>query len=133
MIGPSLNSKFCSQIVDFLKSARNNVVRAINHTIVYSYYEIGRMIVEEERNGKERAEYGKQVIKELSKALTKEFGKGYSERNIEQIRQFYSTYSIPQTSSAELNSDAPSQKLEAEKPQTMSALFSLSWSHRNLP
>lgn len=129
MTGSSLNTKFHRQIVDLLKSARNNVVRAVNHTIVFTYYEIGRMIIDEEQNGKERAEYGKQVIKELSKTLTNEFGKGYSERNIEQMRQFYLTYTIPQTVSAELNSTTLLKKSKNEKPQTMSAVFSLSWSH----
>jgi len=80
--------------------------------IVLTYFEIGRMIVEEEQGGSERAEYGKEVIIGLSKLLTKEFGKGFSVRNIEQMRRFYLTYSKTQTLSAEL---------EKEKPQTLSA------------
>jgi predicted nuclease of restriction endonuclease-like (RecB) superfamily len=76
--------------------------------MVYTYFEIGRMIVEEEQNGKERAEYGKQILKELSKRLNAEFGKGFSQRNLEQMRQFYLIYS---------------------KTQTLSAEFNLSWSH----
>ena len=94
--------------------------------MVYTYYEIGRMIVEDEQQGKERAEYGKQVLKELSKRLTTEFGKGFSERNLEQMRQFYLTYSISQKSSAKL------QESENEII-TISATplpkFNLSWSH----
>lgn len=66
------------------------------------------MIVQEEQNGKARAEYGKRILKELSQKLTKEFGKGFSHRNIEQMRQFYLTYS---------------------KTQTVFAKFQLSWSH----
>jgi len=54
---------------------------------------IGRMIVEEEQGGKERAEYGKYLLKGLSEALTKEFGKGFSVRNTENMRQFYLVYS----------------------------------------
>lgn len=73
-----------------------------------TYFLIGKRIVEEEQNGNERATYGKNLIKNLSKKLTNEFGKGFSERNIEQMRKFYKTYSIPQTLSAE---------------------FKLSWSH----
>jgi predicted nuclease of restriction endonuclease-like (RecB) superfamily len=114
------NTKFFSQIVDLLQSARKNVVLTINQTMVTTYFEIGRMIVEEEQGGKERAEYGKQIIKQLSKVLTSEFGKGFSERNIEQMRQFYLVYSKPQTLSAES---------ENEMQQITSAEFKLSWSH----
>jgi len=123
------DNNFYRQIVNLLQSARNNVVRAVNHTMVYTYFEIGRMIVEEEQKGKKRAEYGKQVIKELSKVLTKEFGKGFSERNIEQMRQFFLSYSIPQTMSAQLNAVTQTQKSDAIKPQTLSAVFGQSWSH----
>jgi predicted nuclease of restriction endonuclease-like (RecB) superfamily len=129
MAKPALNTKFYTQIVDLLQAARSNVLRAVNQTMVLAYFEMGRMIVEEEQNGKGRAKYGKQVIKELSKALSNEFGKGFSERNIEQMRQFYLSYSIPQTVSAELNTTAQPQKSTIEKPQTASATFSLSWSH----
>jgi hypothetical protein len=96
------NTHFYSQILDLLKSARNQVLRTVNQTMVLTYLEIGKMLVEEEQGGKERAGYGKKVIKELSEVLTKEFGKGFSERNIEQMRQFYLVYSIPQTVSAEI-------------------------------
>lgn len=71
--------------------------------MVYTYFEIGRMIVEEEQNGKERAEYGKQLLKGLSDKLKTEFGKGFSQRNLEQMRQFYLIYSKTQTPSAEFN------------------------------
>src|SRR5690606_27977275 len=114
------NTKFFSQIVDLLQSARNNVVRTINQTMVTTYFEIGRMIVEEEQGGKERAEYGKQIIKQLSKVLTSEFGKGFSARNIEQMRQFYLVYSKSQTLSAES---------ENAIQQITSVEFKLSWSH----
>lgn len=124
-----LNTKLYAKIVGLLQAARENVIRTVNQTMVLTYFEIGRMIVEEEQNGKVRAEYGKQVIKELSKALTREFGKGYSERNIEQMRQFFLTYSIPQTPSAELNTETKLHHFEIEKPQTLSAVLSLSWSH----
>lgn len=114
------NTKFFSQIVDLLESARSKVVRTINQTMVLTYFEIGKMIVEEEQDGKERADYGKRVIKELSKVLTKEFGKGFSERNIEQMRQFYLVYSKPQTLSAESENDIS---------EISSRNFDLSWSH----
>ena len=61
--------------------------------MVVTYYEIGRMIVEEEQNGKERADYGKYLIRTLSEKLVKDFGRGFSQRNIEQMRQFSLVYS----------------------------------------
>ena len=63
--------------------ARKKVLQTVNHTMVITYFEIGRMIIEEEQNGKERADYGKQLISDLSKKLTTEFGKGFSQRNLE--------------------------------------------------
>jgi hypothetical protein len=113
---------FYYQIVDLLQSARQKVVRSINQTMVITYFEIGRKIVEEEQNGKERADYGKSLLKELSKVLTEEFGRGFSIRNIEQMRKFYLVYSKTQTLSAKSN-------LAIEKQQTLSVNFELSWSH----
>jgi len=101
-------SDFYNKVAILLKEARKSVVQTVNKTMVYTYFEIGRMIVEEEQNGNERAEYGKQILKELSKRLNIEFEKGFSQRNLEQMRQFYLTYS---------------------KTQTLSAEFNLSWSH----
>jgi hypothetical protein len=72
--------------------------------MVNTYFEIGRMIVEDEQKGKNRAAYGEKTLEELSKRLTADFGKGFSLRNLEQMRFFYITYStppIPQTLSAE--------------------------------
>ncbi len=91
-----------SKIAGLLQSARQNVVRAVNQTMVITYFEIGRMIVEDELEGKERAEYGKQVLKELSIKLTENFGKGFSVVNLRQMRAFFLAYSIQQTISAEL-------------------------------
>jgi predicted nuclease of restriction endonuclease-like (RecB) superfamily len=100
--------EFFERVTDLLKKARNTVVKSVNQAMVRTYFEIGRMIIEEEQGGSERAEYGKHIIQELSKRLTKEFGKGFSQRNLEQMRQFYLVYS---------------------KTQTLSAEFNLSWSH----
>ncbi len=110
---------FYEKVTDLLKEARRSVVQAVNQTMVVTYFEIGRMIVEEEQGGKERAKYGRRIIKELSKVLTVEFGKGFSERNIEQMRQFYLVYSKPQTLSAVFKNIS----------QTSSVTFALSWSH----
>lgn len=140
MAGSSLNTKFYSQIVDLLNAAKNNVVRAVNRTMVFTYHEIGRMIVEEEQNGHERAGYGKNLIQELSGILTKEFGKGYSATNLKQMRAFFLSYQKRQTLSDELEStsekstqnqisETPSLNLNDVKQQPLSAIFNLSWSH----
>lgn len=113
------------RIEQLITEAKKRAVVAVNTAMVYTYYEIGRMIVEDEQKGEPRAEYGKAVIKQLSDRLTRKFGKGFSERNIEQMRQFYVIYSqetpIPQTLFAE----------SSLIPQTMSDQlhFTLSWSH----
>ncbi len=86
------NKKLYSQIVDLLQSAKNKVVRAVNQTMVLTYCEIGKMLVEEEQGGKVRAEYGKELLKGLSEVLTKEFGKGFSVKNLERMRSFYQIY-----------------------------------------
>lgn len=82
-----------SKIAELLKDSRQTVVRAVNKTMVYTYFEIGRMIVEDEQKGKERAEYGKHVLRELSKRLTADFGKGFSVENLDRMRFFYQVYS----------------------------------------
>ena len=105
-------------IKSLLQNARSQVMRAVNTTMVHTYYEIGRLIVEHEQKGQEKAEYGKGTLKQLSDELTQEFGKGFSLRNIETMRKFYLTYRKTQTPSAEL-----------EKSETLSRKFDLSWSH----
>lgn len=102
------------RIAEILNQARNNVVRTINKTQVLAYWEIGREIVEFEQKGKTRAEYGEELITRLSKDMTDRFGRGFSERNLEQMRKFYLTYSQKtQTLSA--------KSLIERKCQTMSA------------
>ena len=88
------NKALFSQVVALLQNARQQVLRTVNSTMVYTYFEIGRMIVEEDQSGKERAEYGKQLLKGLSQQLTVEFGKGFSVENLDRMRKFYRVYSI---------------------------------------
>ena len=76
-----------------LKSARKKVLSIVNSTITLTYFLIGKKIVKEEQNGELRAEYGKELIKNLAIQLTKEFGKGFTVRNLELIRKFYMTFS----------------------------------------
>lgn len=137
-----LDSKFFSQIVDLLQSARSKVVQTVNQTMVLTYFEIGRMIVEEEQQGKERAEYGKHLLKGLSEVLTREFGKGFSVQNIERMRSFYLSYRKSSTvsrisqnaiSSTVLKKSENTQTLPEESTniisETPSHNFKLSWSH----
>jgi predicted nuclease of restriction endonuclease-like (RecB) superfamily len=117
---PSINTSFYNQIIDLLQGARNSLVRAVNQTMVMTYFKIGEKIIEEEQNGNERAEYGKNLLQGLSNVLTKEFGKGFSVTNIQQMRNFYLAYEKQQTLSV---------KSENSIKQTASAIFNLSWSH----
>lgn len=132
MSNKPLNTKFFSQIVDLLQSARNTVVRTINQTMVHTYFEIGRMIVEEEQGGKERADYGKQLLKGLSEVLTKEFGKGFSVQNLERMRNFYLTYrkssTLSRISEKAISSTVLTES-EKQNQQTVYDEFKLSWSH----
>ena len=89
----NVNNNIYQNIFELLQQARKNVNRVINSAMVNTYFEIGRMIVVEEQEGKKRASYGKELIKNLAEKLTQEFGKGFSVRNIEQMRKFYSVYS----------------------------------------
>ena len=72
--------------------ARREAYAAINQTMVNAYWQLGKRIVEEEQKGKNRAEYGKQLLKQLSHSLTEEFGKGFSVQNLYGFRQFYLTF-----------------------------------------
>ena len=92
----NIDVTFLQKVSDVLEKARKNVKTAVNLSMVYSYFEIGRMIVEEEQNGKEKADYGKYIIKELSEYLRDNFGKGFSVTNLKQMRQFYMVYSKDQ-------------------------------------
>lgn len=114
---------FLQKVSDVLEKARKNVKTAVNLSMVYSYYEIGRMIVEEEQNGKEKAGYGKYIIKELSEYLTDNFGKGFSVTNLKQMRQFYMVYSKDQ-----IGQTLSDQFPELPKNHT-GRQFYLSWSH----
>lgn len=127
------NKVLFQQIAELLHNARQQVLRTVNSTMVYTYFEIGRVIVEEEQNGKERAEYGKQILKSLSKQLTKEFGKGFSVDVLERIRKFHLIYSKSATLSRILeigNSETVLRKSEnPENQKLLYTFFKLTWSH----
>ncbi len=93
---PQNNPKFFEDVSHILEAARKNAKTAVNLSMVYAYFEIGRMIVEEEQNGENRAAYGAYLLKELSVHLTAQFGKGYSADNLKLMRRFYSVYAHDQ-------------------------------------
>lgn len=144
--------------VILVQAARQQAVRQTNSLMVFTYFQLGRLIVEKEQQGKAKAEYGKETIAELSKHLTKEFGNGFSISNLEYMRSFFITYglkfaqlSIPQTVSGEsflsISQTSSGNSLRKQKSKTLSAkyvqtensetpsrisiseLFPLSWSH----
>ena len=92
-----------SSIKELMDNARNRVAREVNNILIETYWEIGRIIVEEEQGNSDRAEYGKQLITDLSKKLTKEYGKGFSKSNLFNMRNFYLCFPIFQTVSGKLS------------------------------
>jgi predicted nuclease of restriction endonuclease-like (RecB) superfamily len=85
-------NSYVQDIREILAKARQNAYTAINFSMIQAYWQIGKRIVEQEQQGEKRAVYGEQVLKELSIALTTEFGKGFSSSNLRNFRQFYLTY-----------------------------------------
>ncbi|MDQ2719954.1 MAG: PDDEXK nuclease domain-containing protein [Bacteroidota bacterium] len=124
-----MNSLFHS-VKSLIESAKNQIIRTVNTTMTFTYFEIGRMIVDNEQDGKYRADYSKKVLVQLSEQLTKEFGKGYSPTNLEYIRKFYKVYSnrIPQSVVGKFEKSS-----RTEIPQSLieefKAPFVLSWTH----
>lgn len=91
-----------TEIRDIMNSARQNVATQVNNELIVAYWNIGRVIVEHEQDSNERAKYGDSTLKQLSKALTKEFGKGFSRSNLQNMRAFYLTYPICQSLTGKL-------------------------------
>ncbi|MBU4267482.1 MAG: hypothetical protein KJ808_01330 [Acidobacteria bacterium] len=87
-----VSANFYKDIRGILEIARQKAYTSINFAMVEAYWQIGKRIVEEEQNGKDRAAYGEQLIKTLSKNLSGEFGKGFSVANLKNFRQFYLTF-----------------------------------------
>ena len=79
-------------IAEVIAQARQQVRQAVNQHMVQAYWHIGRLIVEQEQQGQQRAEYGKQQLKQLSERLQAEFGKGFDVGNLRNMRQFYLTF-----------------------------------------
>jgi predicted nuclease of restriction endonuclease-like (RecB) superfamily len=102
------NEALYFRVVSIIELTRKQVATTVNLAMVYTYFEIGRMIVEDTQQGNQKAQYGKAILKELSIKLLDKFGEGFSVDNLENMRRFYVAYSISETASRK---------------------FTLSWSH----
>lgn len=97
------SSSMILEIRELLENSRKNVAQQVNTQLLTTYWNIGRIIVEYEQQNQVRADYGKQTLKELSKELTQEFGKGFSRSNLQNMRAFYLAYEKCQTVSGKLS------------------------------
>ena len=111
-----ITKTFFEDIRKLIVTARTTVARGVDLVQVHTNFEIGRRIVEHEQKGKDRAAYGKEVIKALSERLTGEFGKGFSLSNLKSMRQFYlqNQHRIGQTASGQLEAPSKSQTLSGQ-------------------
>lgn len=127
-----------ADLVSLIEAARSTSARSVNAVMTATYWAIGKRIVEHEQGGAHRAAYGEELLKKLASDLTLKLGRGFSERNLEQMRRFFLTWSIPQTASAKF---LPDPAGVSTIPQTASATstatallagppaFPLPWSH----
>jgi hypothetical protein len=138
---------FFNSVAELIENARQHVGRTVDLTMCITYFEIGRMIVEEEQGGQARAEYGSKLLSVLSEYLNERFSKGFSETNLRNARKFFQIYSpsIQQKPSAKFEnnelSDSIRQKPSSEfeniglltpirqTPSAESYPFRLGWSH----
>ena len=123
------------RVIALIDGARQKVAYTANLAQVYTNYEIGRQIVEEEQGGKRRAGYGEKIIEELSAKLTARYGRGWSARSLRQIRQFYMEYSSDEIRRELVAESQPSNlAIGSRQIQTPTGLllrpdFVLSWTH----
>ena len=112
-----------AESIELVQYARQITAKQVNLVQLMTYYSLGKWIVEEQQEGKERAKYGKHVLKKLSESLTKEFGRGFSYENLKLMRRFYMIYSKDAISDAAfLHSEQLPMTVEGRR-------FFLSWSH----
>lgn len=95
--------EFVDEIRGIIDQARSHAVRSIDQTRVLMYWNIGQRIFEKEQQGKERADYGTYLIKNLAMAIEPEYGSGFGERQLKFCRQFYKAYPIANTLCSQLN------------------------------
>ena len=97
-----LDDKFYKSIKEVLEVSRKRIYRNIQSEMVQAYWQIGKMIVEKQ-GGESRAKYGDGLLKELSIQMTKDFGKGFTKRNLEQMRKFFLMFQKAHTVCAQLS------------------------------
>jgi len=130
------NQPLFNSIAAIIRDARKRVKVTVNSTIVISYWNIGKLIVEDEQQGENRAEYGKAVLKELAVKLTHEFGKGFDERNLRYFRLFYTLFPKWNAVRSELSWTHYRSLLKVEKKEArewyMNEAIKENWSTRAL-
>jgi predicted nuclease of restriction endonuclease-like (RecB) superfamily len=99
----TLKKHLFHSIKEIILQARQRVYRMVNSNLLDTYWQVGRLIVEDEQGGNVRAEYGKAVLKDLAEQLTEEFGKGFDESNLRNMRSFYKAFPIRDTLRHELS------------------------------
>ena len=97
MVGDTSLGDFVNEVKGIIDAARANAVRSVDFCRVQMYWAIGKRIFEKEQQGKERAEYGTYLIRNLAKEIEPEYGSGFSVRQLERSRQFYRLYPIAST------------------------------------
>ncbi len=117
------NKGFFQEVSALLDTAKKQAKTAVNLSMVYAYYEIGRMIREQEQQGADRAPYGERLLSELSEHLSAQFGKGFSVTNLKQMRQFYLAYGEDQIG------QTLSDQFKHLPVSSSGRRFFLSWSH----
>lgn len=129
-------SKLVEAIAGQIEQARNQVRQSVNSAMVQSYWQIGRLIVEEEQQGENRAAYGKQQLQQLSKQLTERLGKGFDVGNLRNMRQFYITFPIHDAVRSELSWTHYRALMRIDNPAArdwyLQEAISQSWSARAL-
>lgn len=101
-ISSTSSAHLLTDIRQLLTSARGQIAQTVNSAIVQTYWQVGRLIIEDEQHGQARAQYGAKVLEWLSAELTQEFGKGFDVTNLRNMRRLYATYPIRETLSLEL-------------------------------
>lgn len=131
----SEDSLFLS-VKEIINQSRERVFRLANSTLLLSYWQIGQLIIKDEQKGKERAEYGKFVLKNLSKRLTFEFVKGFDYTNLSNMRKFYQAFPIVDTLSQQLSWShyrlLSSQKNKEKREYYLQEAVQNNWNVRDL-
>ena len=120
--GQIAKQTLANRVIALIESARRQTVAAVNVAMVYTYYEIGRQIVEEEQGGKTRAGYGERLIRDLSSRLTGRFGKGWSVENLTLMRKFFLVYSAD---------GVRRRTCLARKPEIVNGVYEISGCRKN--